>query len=197
MSILSRRLGLALALAALCPGVQTAHAQAAPLSYWAPGWIGFGGNLNAGPNSNTYGNFAGFNGSDAGGSSYPRYNFSNGWFVGGEGGSMGLNGFTGTSSNFPSLSYQGTQFGYNFQNAPLTVYGGLDTIKYNPGNFGSLAAFDSTSNSLSGYSAHVGVEFKPTSNVSLSLGVGYTQQPSINSDISSLAASPFAFGARH
>jgi hypothetical protein len=183
-----------LVLATLCLGGRTAHAQASPLTYWSPGWLGFGGNLSTDSNANTYGNFSGFTGSGSG-SSYPRYNFSNGWFVGGEGGAMGLNGITGASSNFPSLSYQGTQFGYNFQNAPLTVYGGLDTIKYNPGNFGPLA-FDST-NSVSGYSAHVGVEFKPASNVSLSLGVGYTQQPSINSDIGSLAASPFAFGVRH
>jgi opacity protein-like surface antigen len=190
MSILSRRLGLALVLAALCVGGRTAHAQAAPLTYWTPGWLGFGGNLTAGSNANTYGNFSGFNVSD-GGSSYPRYNFSNGWFMGGGSGSMGLNGFNSASNNFPSLDYQGTQFGYNFQNAPVTVYGGLATLKYNPGNFGPLP-FDSNSNSPSGYSAHVGVEFKPTSNVSLSLGVGYAQQPSINSDISSLVASPFA-----
>jgi opacity protein-like surface antigen len=29
---------------------------------------------------------------------------------------------------------------------------------------------------LPGYGAHAGIEFKPTSNVSLSLGFGYTQQ---------------------
>jgi opacity protein-like surface antigen len=29
---------------------------------------------------------------------------------------------------------------------------------------------------LPGYGAHAGVEFKPTSNLSLSLGFGYTQQ---------------------
>ena len=52
------------------------------------------------------------------------------------------------------------------------------------------------SGTLPGYSAHAGVEFKPTSNLSLSLGVGFTQQPG---DINSLAlpgASPLAIGGR-
>jgi opacity protein-like surface antigen len=198
MSIFSRRLGLALALAALCLGGRTAHAQAAPVTYWTPSWpLGFGGNLTAG--SNTYGNFPGFNGSGAPGNGYARYNFPNGWFVGGEGGGMGLSSINqgGAFSNFPSLTYQGTQVGYNFQNAPLTIYGGLDTLKYNAGSGGPFAAFDSTSSTLSGYSAHVGVAYQPTPNLSLSLSAGFTQFSPANSDINSLGASPFAFGVRH
>ena len=45
---------------------------------------------------------------------------------------------------------------------------------------------------MPGYSANVGVEFRPTSNLSLSLGLGYTQLD--GGDINSLAipgASPF------
>ncbi len=42
------RLGLVFVVAALCLGVRTAHAQSAPVTYWTPGWLGFGGNLNAG-----------------------------------------------------------------------------------------------------------------------------------------------------
>jgi opacity protein-like surface antigen len=202
MSIFSGRLGLALVVAALCLGGRTAHAQAAPVSYWIPGWpIGFGGNPTAGQSSNTYGNFPGFDGSDArgGGFSTTRYNFPNGWFVGGEGGSMGLsmNGINQAAAFGTSLSYQGVQFGYNFQNAPLTVYGGVDTLKYNTGIGSPFAPFDTVSGTLPGYSAHAGVEFRPTSNLSLSLGFGYTQQS--GSDINSLAlpgASPFAFGRR-
>lgn len=200
MSISSSRFVLALALAPLCLGGRTAHAQAAPVTYWTPGWpIGFGGNLTGGQNSNTYGNFPGFDGSDArGGSSNMRTNFPSGWFVGSEGGGVGLSmsGFNqgGAFSNFPSLSYQGMQFGYNFQNQPLTVYAGFDTLKYNPGIGGPFAPFDSMSGTSPGYSVHAGVEFKPTPNVSLSLGVGYTQQPvGIESDnsLSLLGASPF------
>jgi opacity protein-like surface antigen len=204
MSGFAVRLGFALVLAALCLGGRTAHAQAAPVTYWTPGWpLGFGGNLYAGQSSNTYSNFPSFDGSDArGGFSYGRYNFPNGWFVGGEGGRMGLsmNGFNQYGvGNMGSLSYEGVQFGYNFQNTPLTFYAGFDTLKYNPGigaPFGALDAMSGTS----GYGAHAGVEFQAAPNVSLSLGFGYTQQQSgrLDSDINSPllpGASPSAFSS--
>ncbi len=190
--------------AALCLGGRTAHAQAAPVSYWLPSWpIGFGGDPTAGQGANTYGNFPSFNGSGAS----TRYNFPNGWFVGSEGGGLGLsmNGLNqpGAFGNFGSLSYQGMQFGYNFQNAhglPLTVYAGFDTLKYNTGIGSPFAPFDSTSTTLPGYSAHAGIEYQPTSNLSLSLGFGYTQQSGrIDSDINSPllpGASPFAVNGR-
>jgi outer membrane protein with beta-barrel domain len=206
MSIFAGRLGLALVLAALCPGGRTAHAQAAPVSYWIPGWpMGFGGNLTAGQSSNTYGNFPGFDGSDArsGGFSYLRYNFPSGWFVGGEGGGMGLsmNGINqdGGFGNIRSPSYQGVQFGYTFQNAgALTVYGGFDTLKYDTGIGGPFAPFDTLSGTLTGYRAHAGVEFQPAPNVSLSVGVGFTQQSGrIDSDINSpLLPGASAFAVR-
>ena len=206
MSIFSSRLALAFVLAALCPGGRTAHAQAAPVNYWIPGWpAGFGGNLTVGQGSNSYGNFPSFDGSDArGGFSSMRYNFPNGWFVGGEGGGMGL-GMSGINrdgafGNLGSLYYQGMQFGYNFQNAPLTIYAGFDTLKYNSGIGNPFAPFDTVSGTLPGYSAHAGVEFQPAPNVSLSLGFGYTQQSGrIDSDINSLllpGASPFVASGR-
>jgi opacity protein-like surface antigen len=205
--MLSGRLGLALVLAALCPGGRTAHAQAAAVRYWIPSWpIGFGGNPAAGQSLNTYGNFPSFDGSDArgGGFSNMRYNFPNGWFVGSEGGGVGLsmNGINQDGAFGSSLYYQGVQFGYKFQNAglPLTVYAGFDTLKYNTGIGSPFAAFDTMSGTLPGYSAHAGVEFQPTPNVSLSLGFGYTQQPGqIDGGINSLSlpgASPFAVGVR-
>jgi len=206
MSIFSSRLGLAFVLVALCPGGRAAHAQAAPVTYWIPSWpVGFGGNLTVGQSSNTYGNFPSFDGSDArgGGFSYMRYNFPNGWFVGGEGGGMGLsmNGVNQDAAfgNIGSLYYQGVQFGYNFKNAagglPVTVYAGFDTLKYNTGIGSPFAPFDSTSGTLPGYSAHAGIEYQPTSNLSLSLGFGYTQQPDINS-LALPGASPFAVSGR-
>jgi opacity protein-like surface antigen len=198
MSIFSSRSGLAFALAALCLGGRTADAQSGPVTYLIPSWsVGFGGNPTAGQGSSTGGSFPGFDGSDARG----RFNFSNGWFVGGEGGGTGLsmNGTNqyGAFGNNRSLYYQGVQFGYNFQNAgrlPLTIYAGFDTLKYNAGIGGPFAPFDTTSGTLPGYSAHAGVEFQPAPNVSLSLGFGYTQQSGrIDSDINSLpGASPFA-----
>ncbi|MEA2910286.1 MAG: hypothetical protein QOJ15_2367 [Bradyrhizobium sp.] len=208
MSTFSVRLGLALVLAALCLGGRAAHAQAAAVRYWIPSWpIGFGGNPTVGPNSNTYANFPSFDGSDARGAGFStmRYNFPNGWFVGSEGGGMGLsmNGINQDGAFGSSLYYQGVQFGYNFKNAgglPLTVYAGFDTLKYSAGIGGPFAPFDTVSGTLPGYSAHAGVEFQPAPNVSLSLGFGYTEQSGrIDSDINSLSlpgASPFGVSGR-
>jgi opacity protein-like surface antigen len=206
MSMSSFKSGLAILLVSLCLGERTAHAQTAPLTYWTPGWpMGLGGTT-TGQDANTYGNFPGFNFSDAGGAfSTARYNFSNGWFVGGEGGGAGLsmNGINqaGAFGNIGSLYYQGVQFGYNFKDAgglPLTVYAGFDTLKYNTGLGSPFAPFDTNSGTLPGYSAHAGVEFQATPNVSLSLGFGYTQQPGrIDSDMLALpGASPLAVTGR-
>jgi opacity protein-like surface antigen len=205
MSIFSSRLALAFVLVVLCLGGRSAHAQAGPVSYWIPGWpIGFGGNPTVDPNWNTYGNFPSFDGRDArgGGFSNTRYNFPNGWFVGSEGSGVGLSNGISQAGAFgnTSLYYQGVQFGYNFQNTPLTVYAGFDNLKYDTGVGSPFAAFDTMSGTLPVYSAHAGVEFKPTSNLSLSLGVGFTQQTGrIDSDINAPllpGASPFGFSGR-
>ena len=195
MSIFAGRLGLALVLAALWLGGRTAHAQVAPVSYWIPGWpMGFGGNLPSGQSLDTYGNFPGFDSSDArgGGFSYTRYNFSNGWFVGRESTRPGFGhewhqpGGCVRQCLFPFIT-DGVQVGYNFQNSgglPVKVFAGFDTLKYNTGIGGPFSPFDSTSGTLPVYSAHAGVEFQPAPNLSVSLGVGYTQQPGrISSDI--------------
>ncbi|MBV8924442.1 MAG: hypothetical protein JOZ74_03635 [Bradyrhizobium sp.] len=188
MSGFLRGFGLALALTALGPGSQAAYAQAAPLGYWTPGWpMGFG----AGQVAETYGNFPGFDGRDDGNF---HYDFANGFVVNsGSSPAFGLSGI-GQGGAFGNFSTQSVQFGYNFQNSPLRVFGGFDTLKYDTG-FGSgspFAAFDANSATTAGFGGYAGVEFKPTSNVSLSLGVGYAQQ---NGDINSLVqpgASPFA-----
>jgi opacity protein-like surface antigen len=180
MSMVAGRLGLVFLIAALCLGGRTAHAQSAPMTYWTPGWLGFGGNLDAGQGANTQPGFAGFDG--ASGFSSTRYNLSNGWFVGNErgglgsglGSGLGLSGINQAGA-FGSLQTEGVQFGYAFKNTSVSVYGGFDSLKYNPGIGGAFSPFDSTS-STAGYGAHAGVEFKPTSNLSLSLGFGYTQQ---------------------
>jgi hypothetical protein len=134
-----------------------------------------------------------------------RYNFPNGWFVGSERGGMGLSGINRNAAfgNFGSLYTEGVQFGYSFKNAsgmPITVYAGFDTLKYNTGIGSPFAPFDSVSGTLPVHSAHAGIEFQAASDVSLSFGVGYTQQSGrIDSDINSSllpGASPFAFGGR-
>jgi hypothetical protein len=205
MSIVSGGSGLAFAfaLAALFLDGRAAHAQGSPVPYWTSGWqTGFGGNLAADQSSNPYGDLLAFSGSAAqGGNFSSRHNFANGWFVGSERGGLGLgiNGFSqaGAWGNLGSLSYEGTQFGYNFKNAPVTVYAGFDTLKFNTA---PLVGFDSMSGIVPGYGVHAGVEVRPTSNLSLSLGVGYTQQPAgYDTGINSFAlpgASSFAFGGR-
>jgi hypothetical protein len=198
MSVFIKRSGLALVLAALCLGGRTAGAQTADPTYSS--WpIGFHSNLTVGQSSNVYGSFAGFDGSDArGGFSSMRTNFPNGWFVGGGTGGMGfsMNAINQAGAFGSSLYTEGVQVGYKFQNGlPLTVYAGFDTLKYNTGIGGPFAPFDTTSGTLPGYRAHAGVEFQPAPNLSLSLGVGYTQAPArLDSDLNSLVlpgAAPF------
>jgi opacity protein-like surface antigen len=201
MFILTGRSGLALVLAALCLGGRAAHAQTAPVPYLMPGWsAGFGGDLSAGQGSNPSGDFRSF---DGGGFSSTRYNFQDGWFLGSERGGMGLSGINQNAAfgSFGSLHTEGVQFGYNLKNAggsPVTFYAGFDTLKYDSGIGSPFAPFDSQSGTLPGYHAHAGVEFQPAPNVSLSFGVGYTQQSGrIDSDINSLqlpGASSLAIG---
>lgn len=193
MVVLSVRLGLALLLAALCLGGRTAHAQAAPVPYWTPGWpVGFG---DAGQGASSYGNFPAFDGSNAS----SRYNFPNGFFVGSERRSFGLSGLQQDSAfgSFGGFSSEGVQFGYNLKNAgsPVTFYAGFDTLKFNSG-IGSPFNSDPFSpvTGTAGYTARAGIEIQPTSNLSLSLGVGYAQQPGVNPLLP--GASPFAAGVR-
>jgi opacity protein-like surface antigen len=197
MSILAGRSGFALVLAALCLWERTACAQTADVTYSS--WpVGFHSNLTVGQSSNIYGSFAG---SDLrGGFSTLRANFPNGWFVGGGAGGMGLpiNGVNQLGAFGNSLHTEGVQVGYNFQNLgglPVTFYAGFDTLKYNTGIGSPFAPFDTMSGTLPGYRAHAGVEFSPAPNLSLSLGVGYTQAPTrLDSEINLLAvpgAAPF------
>jgi hypothetical protein len=185
MSVLVVRSGLVLVLAALCLAGRTAGAQTVTYSSWP---ISFHSNLTVGQGSNNYGSLAGFDGSDArGGFSTTRTTFPNGWFVGGGTGGIGF-GMTGIhrpGAFGTSLTTEGAQVGYKFQNAPLTVYAGVDALKFKPGIGSPFAPFDTTSGTLPGYRANVGVDFQPAPNLSLSLGVGYTQAPA-RSDLDSL-----------
>ena len=198
----SSRLGLALVLAALCLGGRAADAQTGPVGYWTPGWpMGFSGA--AGESADSYGSFPSFDFRDVGnGSSYARYNFSNGFFVGSQRNSMGPSSISqGAFGGFGSIYSEGVQFGYSLKNGggpPVTFYAGFDTLKYDTGVGGPFAPFDSKSGTLPISSMNAGIEFRPTSNLSLSLGVGYVQQSGrLDSEINSLpGASSFAVGGR-
>jgi len=178
--------------------------------YWTTAWpAGFGSGFAAAQDANIYTSLSGANLSALDGSGAPnggfssRFDLPNGWFVGSERGGMALNGFGGAWSSLSPLSYQGTQVGYNFKDVdlPVSIYAGFGTLKYNTGFASPLPGFDSMSSASSpGYAAHVGVEFRPTSNLSLSVGASFAQQPQgYDTGINSLVApgaSPFAFGAR-
>ncbi|MDN4988407.1 hypothetical protein KUL72_27150 [Bradyrhizobium arachidis] len=176
-----RSCSLATLFAVLCFGGVRVHAQVAPLQYWIPGGgFGYGGG------TESYGNSPSFNTRDANGG----YEFHPGFFVGSRSGNLALNGFTqtGPTTNFSALSYDSTQFGYNMKTAggsPVTFFAGIDTLKYGNGIGSSVAPL--TSAAGPGYGAFGGVEFKPTSNLSLSFGAGFTQRDSgrMDSDIRS------------
>jgi len=194
--------------------------QANPVSAWTSGWqTGFGGSVagsqgglnsqglnSQGLNSygsNPYGDLLAFGGgaTSARHNFSSRYNFDNGWFVGSERGGSGFGNFgpIGAWGNPGALSYEGAQFGYNFTSAPVTVYAGFDTLKFNTSPLASPLAFDSQSATAPGYGVHAGVEIRPTSNLSLSLGVGYAQQPTgidTGGFNSVPGATSFAFGRR-
>jgi hypothetical protein len=185
MSSLAASRGFAALFALLCFGGTPVQAQVAPLTYWIPGGpFGYGGS--GGQSSDTYGNFPSFSTSDGGG----RTNFANGFFVGSQRGNLNWSGLSqaGAAGNFSALSYDSTQFGYSMKTAggsPVTFFAGVDTLKYGNGIGSSVAPL--TSSAAPGYGAFGGVEFKPTSNLSLSFGAGFTQRDSgrMDSDIRS------------
>jgi opacity protein-like surface antigen len=186
MFMLSRGLNFVLAAVALfCLGAPAAQAQSVP--YWTSAWPTGFGSLTSDPSANAFGNFS------------SRYNFENGWFVGNERGNLGwgLSNFSQPGAfGSTSFSYEGAQVGYNFKGAPVSVYAGFDTLKYNS-PIGSPLALDSmSSSSAPGYSVHAGVEFRPTSNLSLSVGASFSQQPTDLNSALLPGASPFAFGRR-
>lgn len=193
MSMLPRKPVIALAL--LCLGAPSVHAQTGPVKYWVPGWpAGF----SEGAALDSYGDVPGF--TENGNSRFftRRYSFSTDWSA--------LNGGMGLSpqlvnryGSLGSFSVDGTQFGYKL-NDSVSLFGGFDTLKYDAGSGGAFSAFDSRSNSTAAYRAHGGVAFQPAPNVSLSLGFSYTQQGSDrpDSDITSQALpgeTPAAFSS--
>jgi len=165
---------LATLFALLCLCGAPAHAQqVSPLRYFVPGGpFGFGNGDSQ--NSDAFGNLGG---SGAG------------FFVGSQRGNFDWSGLsqTGLVSNFSALSYDSSKFGYTTKTAgglPVTFFAGFDTLKYGNGIGSSLAPL---TGATPGYGGFAGVEFKPTSNLSLSFGAGFTQYDSgrMDSDIRS------------
>ncbi|WP_375307506.1 hypothetical protein WI560_07700 [Bradyrhizobium sp. A11] len=181
---------IAALLAVLYLTASPVHAQVAPLRYWIPGGpFGLGGG--AGQSSDIYGSSTSFNSGDPDWCS----SATTGFFVGSQRGNLNWSGLsqtglgqTGLAGNFSALSYDSTQFGYNTKTMggmPVTFFAGFDTLKYGNGIGSSVAPL--TSAAAPGTGAFAGVEFKPTSNLSLSFGAGFIQQDSgrMDSDIRS------------
>lgn len=171
MFTFARNSALLSALLALCLGAGNANAQAMAVPYANSNWLlGLGS--------------PGFDGGDT----TARNNMPSGWFVANTQGSLGGFNRFNAIGNFSSLSTEGVQFGYNMKNTPLSIYAGFDTLKYNPPGSTAFSAFDSKSATMPGaFSANAGIEYRPTSNLSLSLGASFSQYNSgpVDSDINS------------
>jgi hypothetical protein len=163
----------------LCLSWSAAHAQNEPVKYWVPfGPFGYGGAAEA-ASAETYGSFPGFDAGQAGKSGFSFRSTSApvsaltsglGWSGIGRAAAFG---------NFGALSQESTQLDYNFKGAgglPVTVFGGVDTLKYNPDVFNAVTSFNTNTGNVPATSVHAGVEIRPTSNLSLSFSAGYTQQ---------------------
>ena len=169
MSVFRRISGSLFVVAALCLGGGNAHAQVAAVPYSQANWpLGFGGDLGQG--ASAYGDFAGLDGKEG---------RPTGWFIGSQRSdmSLGLSGMSQMSAfgSFSSLQSDGMRFGYNFQNSPLSVYGGFNALKYDSGLSNPFAPSSAFSGASSGYSMQAGVEFRPAANLSLSLGASFIQ----------------------
>jgi hypothetical protein len=189
----ARYSALALALLAPCFGAGNARAQAMAVPYLNSNWfLGLGN--------------PGFDANDTNGVS--RTNFPTGWFLGTTSRDYALSGFNRAAAfgNFSSVSTDGMQFGYTLKNTPLSIFAGFDTLKYNAdagtSGSGAFAAFDRSATAPGAFAANTGIEYRPTNNLSLSLGVGVTQYQSqglVDSDIKSPllpGQTPLAIGGR-
>lgn len=173
--------GLALA-AVLYLTAPAAQAQVAPIRYWIPGGpFGLGGE--------TATQYWGSAPDDSGfrkGFSFSSYSIPVNSFTGGFGGMA----FTGGSG----LSSDGAQYAYSFKSlgdTPVTFFGGVSSLRTTPDVFTTLVTPGLERSSTLATSINAGVEFKPTSNISLSLSAGYVQ-PSATLDTDMHSQLPFA-----
>jgi opacity protein-like surface antigen len=180
MSGFSGKFGLAVVVTVLCLTGSAAHAQSEPVRYWIPfGPFGFGGGAAETTSMETYSDVPNFNFGDPNkkGFVFRSYSAPVSALTSGFGWNS-LGGATAFSS-LDSLSYERTQLGYSFKGAgdlPMTLFGGVDTLKYNQDAFSAITSFSPNTGAAAAYSVHGGVEVRPTSNMSLSISAGFTQQ---------------------
>ena len=199
MSTFSGKRGLAVVATVLCLTASAVRAQSEPVRYWIPfGPFGFGDGATATTGMETYSNVPSFNfeNADKTGFVFRSYSAPVTALTSGFGWS-GL-GNTTAFSTLDSLSHERTQFGYSFKgagNMPVTLFGGVDTLKHNPDAFSTMTSFNSNTGTAAAYGVHAGIEVRPTSNLSLSFSAGYTQeQPGLAGGNLSSSLLPRALG---
>jgi hypothetical protein len=176
MATFSGKYHLVLAVA-LCLSWSGARAQGEPVKYWIP-FGPFGGGAADTASVGTYGNFPSFDAgqADKSGFVFRSYSAPVSSLTG-----FGLSGIGGPSAFGSSLSYERSQFGYNFKgagNMPVTLFGGVDTLKFGPDAFNTITSLNPGAGTTAASGFHAGVEIQPTSNLSLSFSAGYTQPQS-------------------
>nr|WP_245259227.1 hypothetical protein [Afipia clevelandensis] len=158
-----------------------AQAQVAPIRYWIPG-----GPFGLGGDTTTYWDNAPDEDGFRKGFSFSSYSipansfnvpFSAGAFTVGSG-----------------LSSDGAQYGYSFKgigDTPVTLFGGVSSLRTTPDVFTSIVTPGLQPSGTLATSVNAGIEFKPTSNVTLSLSGSFVQSnPTLDTDLR--AQSPFA-----
>lgn len=156
-----------------------ATAQVAAVPYWMGTPFGFHGSAAFG-NADHQTTFYGTTDDDGfrKGFSFSTYSVPASAFASGFALS-GLNAFGGAG-----LASNGAQYGYSFKgigDTPVTLFGGVNTLRTTPDVFTSLVTpgFERT-NALA-TSVNAGIEFRPSSNVSLSFSANIVQ-PSAPAD---------------
>lgn len=182
----------ALALAAvLSLAASAAQAQVAPIQYWIPGGpFGLGGDVTtqywgSAPDEDGFRKGFSFSSYSIPANSF-NLPFSAGAFTAGSG-----------------LSSDGAQYGYSFKgigDTPVTLFGGVSSLRTTPDVFTSIVTPGLQPSSTLATSVNAGIEFKPTSNVTLSLSGSFVQSsPALDTDLraqSPFAHNPGVFGPR-
>lgn len=98
-------------------------------------------------------------------------------------------GIAATALNAGGLTSDGAQYGYSFRginDTPVTLFGSVNSLRTSPDVFTSLVTPGFERSNTLATSVNAGVEFKPSSNLSLSFSAGYTQSPTtIETDLRS------------
>ena len=143
-----------------------AHAQVAPIPYAGAGSFGFNSDVTTlfenAPDENGFRKGLSLRSYSAPATSLGGY----GW--------GGLGAFGGAAG----LRTDGAQYGYSFKglgDAPVTLFGGVNALRTTPDVFTSLVTPGFERSSTLATSFNAGIEFKPTSNISLSLSGSFVQ----------------------